>query len=236
LDWADDVVELADALHIDRFTVLGYSWGGPYALACAYKVPHRLSTVGVVSSMSGWLIGPGATTGLPPGFRRLAYLLRIAPWLMYPALLGAQRNRRRKPEWVVDTVIAKMPPSDQAIVINLKLRPLLVQTVVEAWRQDVSCIYTDIMAISRPWGFSHQDIALDVNLWHGEQDTVIYPEMGRRLAAAIPNCRAVFYPDEGHFLIFARWAEILATLAFPSTVEVGSLERVIGDESTPQTG
>ncbi len=39
LDWPDDVVELADCLHIDRFAVIGVSGGGPYVLVCAYKFP-----------------------------------------------------------------------------------------------------------------------------------------------------------------------------------------------------
>jgi len=30
---------------IDRFSILGVSGGGPYAAACAYKIPHRLDTV-----------------------------------------------------------------------------------------------------------------------------------------------------------------------------------------------
>src|SRR5690242_21633757 len=41
LDWPDDVVEVAEALGIERFAVEGLSGGGPYALACAYKTPHR---------------------------------------------------------------------------------------------------------------------------------------------------------------------------------------------------
>ena len=41
LDWPDDVVELADALEIDKFAVEGISGGGPYAAACAYKIPDR---------------------------------------------------------------------------------------------------------------------------------------------------------------------------------------------------
>jgi len=48
VDWPDDVVELADALRIERFAVVGISGGGPYALACAYKIPDRLIACGIV--------------------------------------------------------------------------------------------------------------------------------------------------------------------------------------------
>jgi AICAR transformylase/IMP cyclohydrolase PurH len=49
------VVELADNLHIDRFSIVGFSGGGPYALACAYKLPHRLTTCGIVlDALNSW--------------------------------------------------------------------------------------------------------------------------------------------------------------------------------------
>ncbi len=51
LDWPDDVVELADALQIDRFAVLGISGGGPYAEACSFKIPQRLSATAIVCGM-----------------------------------------------------------------------------------------------------------------------------------------------------------------------------------------
>ncbi len=45
LDWPNDVIQLADALEIDRFGVEGVSGGGPYAAACAYKIPDRLGSL-----------------------------------------------------------------------------------------------------------------------------------------------------------------------------------------------
>src|SRR5271157_2358409 len=50
LDWPNDVAELADNLGIDRFAILGLSGGGPYAAACAFKIPERLKAVAMVSS------------------------------------------------------------------------------------------------------------------------------------------------------------------------------------------
>ena len=48
LDWPDDVVELADILQIERFSVLGISGGGPYTFACAFKIPERLTRTAIV--------------------------------------------------------------------------------------------------------------------------------------------------------------------------------------------
>jgi pimeloyl-ACP methyl ester carboxylesterase len=42
LDWPEDVRQLADAVGMDRFPVVGVSGGAPYAAVCAYRIPVRL--------------------------------------------------------------------------------------------------------------------------------------------------------------------------------------------------
>ncbi len=69
LDWPDDVCELADNLGIDRFGVAGFSGGGPYAIACAYKLPNRLTACRVIA-------GAGYLNPL------LAFLSQWLPWLL----------------------------------------------------------------------------------------------------------------------------------------------------------
>src|SRR5512138_1016983 len=51
LDWPGDVTELADALRIDDFAVVGFSGGGPYAAACAFAIPERVTACGLVASV-----------------------------------------------------------------------------------------------------------------------------------------------------------------------------------------
>ncbi len=50
VDWPIDVAELAAALGLDRFAVLGISGGGPYAAACAWKLSERLTGAGIARS------------------------------------------------------------------------------------------------------------------------------------------------------------------------------------------
>jgi pimeloyl-ACP methyl ester carboxylesterase len=52
VDWPDDVVQVAAALGLDRFAVLGISGGGPYAAACAWKLSDRLTGAGIVSGLA----------------------------------------------------------------------------------------------------------------------------------------------------------------------------------------
>jgi pimeloyl-ACP methyl ester carboxylesterase len=42
LDYPRDIAELADALGIDKFGVMGWSGGGAHTTVCAYAIPERL--------------------------------------------------------------------------------------------------------------------------------------------------------------------------------------------------
>jgi pimeloyl-ACP methyl ester carboxylesterase len=60
----DDVLAIADALNIDSFFMVGWSCGGPHALACAARLPDRVRAVATMASIAphqakglDWLAG-----------------------------------------------------------------------------------------------------------------------------------------------------------------------------------
>ena len=63
LDCAGDVVRVADFLGIEYFSALGFSGGGPYAIALGALVPERVRGVVVVSGL-GMLDRPDAFEGM----------------------------------------------------------------------------------------------------------------------------------------------------------------------------
>jgi pimeloyl-ACP methyl ester carboxylesterase len=212
VDWPNDVAELADRLGIAKFAVLGYSWGGPYALACAHHLPERVAAVGLVAPMTGWLVGRDRTGELSPGFRRLSPVVRYAPALMLLAFAYDRRRRFRNPDRTLDAVLAQWLPCDLEVVRRLGMRQLLLDNLTEAWRQGAAGVHHDVLTVARPWGFRPSEVATEIMLWQGEADRLIKPYMARSLADTLQHCRATYYPAEGHLILFDHWAEILGAL------------------------
>jgi len=57
LAWVDDVIELADVIELDRFAIEGISSGGVFAIACAYRIPQRLTACSIISGMGSFEVG-----------------------------------------------------------------------------------------------------------------------------------------------------------------------------------
>jgi pimeloyl-ACP methyl ester carboxylesterase len=210
LDWVADVSELAEHLTLKDFAVLGVSGGGPYAVACAAKIPERLSVALLVCSVAP-ADAPDATKGMVALNRCLLSFARTAPWLAQCVAGVCLKFFWRKGDQVIpEQIETRLPPADRRALTNAELRRTLTASSTEAFRGGVQAAAADGLLYARPWGFRLQDIRAPVNLWHGEKDVVVPPTMGRYLAATIPGCRAVFYPEDGHFsLAFERLEEIL---------------------------
>jgi pimeloyl-ACP methyl ester carboxylesterase len=201
-DWPADVCELADALGLDTFAVVGVSGGGPYALACAWKIPDRLTTAGVVCGL-GPLDG-----GAPPqmmGLGRLALSLPLqAPWLVQPLFQVAAWGIRQQSGIAVDFLAESLPEPDRSTLRDPPIRDVIAASQRESARRGARGVTWEVGLYSAPWGFRAEDVGMEVNLWHGERDAIVPVAMGRLQAAALRRCQARFYPDEGHFSLPVR--------------------------------
>jgi pimeloyl-ACP methyl ester carboxylesterase len=212
-DWPADVAGLADALGLGRFAVLGVSGGAPYALACAAKIPQRLDAVGVVGGL-GPVAGKGGTAGMAGLNRAFLFLFRRAPRLGRVLFAPLALAMRRWPAALFSLFTATVPAADRKALDRPGIRPLFHASMREAVRQGTRGAGRELWLYSRPWDFDLTTVQAEVRLWHGERDVTVPAAMGRRLAAALPRCRAVFLPGEGHFsLPLDHMEEILRALA-----------------------
>ena len=216
LDWPDDVSELADNLGINRFAVLGLSAGGPYTMACAYKIPQRITSAAIVSSPCPFNV-PEATKDMSK-FQHLAvFVVQRAPWLARLRIGILVRKVNRDPIGVILRVNGGMAEVDKAIIDEIISRNpeglnRAVNNLRQAFHLGARGIVQEYSILMNPWGFRPNDISIQIKIWHGEADITIRPSMGRYLANSIPDCQANFLPGEGHYLIFKHAEDILRDL------------------------
>lgn len=214
LDWPANVLEVADQLGIGSFAVAGISAGGAYALACAYQIPSRLTACALIS-------------GLPPGqlmrqagpaWMRLTWwfgehfpslfrlFLRLAIKDRAPSLADAEKMLMRASRIMAD--------ADLKVMQDPILRNGIARAFVESLKSGAQGDRESAMTCIPSWDFAPQQIQFErITIWHGEDDRVVPIAPVRLLAQQLPNCKAFFYPGEGHFSLIVNHAEeILATL------------------------
>jgi len=210
LDWPDDVTVLADALKIQKFAVMGVSGGGPYAAVCAYKIPQRITRVGIVvglapifdwKSLDGitWISKIGwATFGKHPAIRKISaiadymYVRYFSGLGIHHRFFGAKSDRE----------ICRTTKVGQSVTINYR----------EAFRQGYRGPELDLALYTTDWGFDVSRIRTKTFLWYGVCDQNVSQAMGRYYHSRIRGSTLTMYPREGHLIADMHASEILKTL------------------------
>jgi pimeloyl-ACP methyl ester carboxylesterase len=216
LDWPDDVQEAADRLGIGRFAVEGLSAGAIYALACAYKIPHRLTACGLISSAVPSKI---ITSAGPRWMRSTWWLGKRLPWVFWPIfrLISwvKKSNQARIEAWLL-RLSSWLGEPDQKLLAIPEMRAGWAQVLAAGVRQGTTTNLREAMADFQPWGFEVERIQFKkIFMWHGEADRLIPPALARLLAKALPECIATFYPDEGHISLMKNHAQDILTTMKP---------------------
>ncbi|MGA9596777.1 MAG: alpha/beta hydrolase [Acidimicrobiia bacterium] len=193
LDWPADVSEAADQLGIDRFAVLGVSGGGPYALACGYGLPDRVTSIGIVA---------GIAPIEAPGMDQASSISGPSPHLAIRRLqfaLAAFAFRKGQGSRFVDQSVATMGPADQAALAQIDIRSWFTDTLCESFEQGGRAAAHEASLYRREWGFNPGRITVKTRLWYGEADRTVPASAGRWLADRIQGADFSYWPDQGHF-------------------------------------
>ena len=214
-DWPRVVERIVEHLGVREFRILAISGGAPYAYATAVAMPQRVQAIAIVGGvppMAELVDGEG----LLPLYRWMLALYRTRPRLL------------RRLFHLVRPVLSLRPP--------VRFRPLLLKMLMlrqcdaeslrdaaafeaifesqrRAWRSSAEGVMADARIYAQPWGFALEDVRVPVRLWHGKEDRAFSIHLAEQVAKRVPNCKAHFVDDAGHYSLPIRhMREILKDL------------------------
>lgn len=196
-DAAADTAAVLDSLGVDRFLTLGWSGGGPHALACAALLPGRCDVAGVVAGVAPYdLFGDGWMDGMGEDNVTEFSAAAAGRETLEELLGGVDRGEATLDDVRVDFATLMSPVDVEAFDAGMGAYHLAgsghgVRHGTDGWRDDD-------LAFMAPWGFDVGSIAVPLALWHGRQDMMVPFTHGEWLAERLPRVRAHLIDDQGH--------------------------------------
>ena len=212
-DWPPDLEELADQLAIDRFSLLGIAGGGAFALATAVKLPERVRSVALVSSVAPH-DRPGVLNGMDLRARMMLHLLPLRlPWLSRRLHGRAARLADRDPIRLLREASGTLPASERESLQSAEIASIFMDAAFESFRSGPAGLVHELRVLAEPWGFALESIEAPVFLWHGETDRISPVEMAHVLAREIAKSQLQTVADRGSAIAVQVIPDAVATLA-----------------------
>jgi len=206
LDWPGDVEQLADALDLERFALMGWSLGGAFATVAAAKLPQRATGLALLSSAVPLDVF-GSTRGLTLDDRVLLFLTQHAPRLADVAMrffIGDASDNRLFKE------LARSFPKVDRDVLKELLKEYgpheAVAFVKESMRQGTEGCLQDYRIFGAPWGFDLEEVTVPTQIWEGTDDHTGPPGYRELLKQHIPQATVTLVPHEGHLSLLPHHA------------------------------
>lgn len=207
-DWPPVVEQLADHLGWKKFHLIGFSGGGPYALACARHIPHRLSSCHIVGGTPP--IHEFGAAELFWIYRLLIRLRKIGPSALSLALqLGAGLAKKSMDHFVVQKLINLFGPKDREVLQHPLHYQIITQSVRLALQNGTAPVIAEADIYLSAWPFHVQHITMPITFWHGQQDLNIPWTYAAKVAAQIPQSKTYWFEQEGHYSLPINQAPFL---------------------------
>lgn len=214
-DVAGDVAAVLDELGAGRFLAVGWSGGGPHALACAALLPGRCVAAATIAGVApydakglDWLAGMGeenleefraAAEGEGPLTDFLA--------AQVPGLADVTGDEVAAALGDLVSDVDRRALTDEFADYTAALFRASVAGGTAGWRDDDLAFVAD-------WGFDLGSITAPVSLWQGAEDRMVPFAHGRWLAANVPGATVHLEPAEGHLsLLLNAFDAVVAELA-----------------------
>ena len=207
--WPKDVAELADHLGISKFHLFAPSGGGPYALACAWKIPERIKSIGLFGSVGPFTKESGFGVNKP---LRILWSLSNQLFFLVKFQNKLMAKKARKDPFKLFKAIRDLELSgyDKKIATKKQIENIFIKVFPESYLQNGIGSAYDV-TLPKNWNIPLSQIKSKVILWQAEED-FLTGNMTKYIADKLPNSELIILPKVGHLWIMEHVKEVLERL------------------------
>ena len=204
--WPNDILELSNYLGIDKFHLFAPSGGGPYALACAWKIPHKLLSVGLFGS-----VGPYDKESITGVNKPLTLLWRVANplfWLVKVQNKVMAKMARKNPVKLARSFSdLELSETDKKIAKKPEIQSLFTTVFPESYLQNgIGSAYD--CTLPKNWEIPLNEITIKITAWQAEDDCLT-GKMQEHISKRLPNCEFITILNAGHLWIMENITTVL---------------------------
>lgn len=213
-DCAADVAAILDDMGAERCYTLGWSGGGPHALACAALLGDRVIKAAVLAGVAPWdAQGLDWTAGMGAENLEEFAAMEEGPEALRAFLEEARSSVEGITRDQVAASLGDLIGETDRRVLEGDFADFLAESFRVGLAEGTDGWFDDDLATRASWGFSLDEIRVPVTVWHGDDDRMVPMAHGAWLASHVPGARAVLRPGEGHLSIAVdHYGEILDDL------------------------
>jgi pimeloyl-ACP methyl ester carboxylesterase len=201
VDVVADTEAVLGALGAERCLTMGWSGGGPHALACGARLPAAAAVL-VVAGVApydaddlDWMAGMGEDNVVEFSAALLGEG-QLRPHL----LQQGEVLRDIRAADIVASLQSLLPDVDRAVLTG-EFGEDMAASFREALRTGVDGWLDDDLAFAKPWGFSLAEISAPTMIWQGSADLMVPFAHGQWLASRLPAAATHLEEGEGHLSV-----------------------------------
>ena len=214
-----DVDAVLDALGRERYVAVGWSGGGPHALACAALDAPRCAAAWSLAGPAPAVADIDWLAGMASDNVEEFTLAREGGRAFEEALNAAAVTMRATSPADLATLLGPLVGEvDRTALAAPRVAEIMASAAAQGLGEDAAGWIDDDRGLLAPWGFDLSRIGVPVEVWYGDQDAMVPPAHGAWLAAHIPGAREVHRPAAGHIsLVVDNLASLAAAWAAVDT-------------------